>query len=59
MATLLKLAQVPRASRLLQLARAMVQTAQREWPHVLDIAPASMRAVVQERLKGGLALTRH
>ena len=57
MATLLKLAQVPRASRLLQLARATVKTAQAEWPHVLDIAPPSMQAVVQDRLNGGLALT--
>lgn len=58
MATLLKLAQVPRVSRLLQLARATVKNAQREWPHVLDIAPDSMRAVIEERLKGGVALAR-
>jgi len=57
MARLLKLAQVPRAPRLLQLARATVRAAQAEWPHVLDIAPDSMRKVIEERLGGGVALT--
>lgn len=58
MATLLKLAQVPRASRLLQRARATVEAARLEWPHLLDIAPASMRAEIRRRLEGGVALTR-
>lgn len=56
--TLLKLAQVPRASRLMQVARATVNAAQKAWPPLLEIAPASMRATVQARLRGGVALTR-
>lgn len=55
---LLKLAQVPRVSRLVQLARATVRRAQQEWPPLLDAAPDSMRRVVTERLNGGVALTR-
>src|SRR5690606_28740770 len=58
LAKLLNLAQVPRASRVLRLARSTVWAAQREWPHVLDVAPASMRSVVKERLHGGVALAR-
>lgn len=58
LARLLKLAQVPRAPRLLQRARETVRAARQEWPHVLDIAPASMQAVVRQRLQGGVALTR-
>lgn len=57
MAALLKLARVPRASRLLQRARATVDVARKEWPRILDSAPDSMRAVVLARLKGGVALT--
>lgn len=57
LATLLKRAQVPRASRLLQVARATIRKAQAEWPHLLDIAPDSMRAVILNRLNGGVALT--
>ena len=57
LATLLKRAQVPRASRLLQVARATIRKAQAEWPHLLDIAPDSMRAVILTRLSGGVALT--
>lgn len=57
MSRLLKLADVPRSSRLLQLARATVRRAQEEWPALLDIAPGSMRAVVEDRLKGGVGLT--
>jgi len=55
---LLKLAQVPRASRLLQLARATVADAQRLWPPLLDTAPDSMRRAVLDRLHGGVMLTR-
>lgn len=58
LATLLKLAQVPRASRLLQLARSTVADAQRLWPPLLEPAPGSMRRVVLERLQGGVMLTR-
>ena len=58
MATLLEMAQAPRVPRLLQVARATVKTAQREWPHLLDIAPDTMREVVRERLNGGVMLTR-
>lgn len=56
--TLLKLARVPRASRLLQVARAAVADAQRLWPPLLDTAPDSVRRVVLERLQGGVMLTR-
>lgn len=58
LADLLKLSQVPRASRLVQLARATVSRAQQEWPALLDAAPESMRKVITERLNGGVALTR-
>lgn len=58
MAVLLKMAQVPRASRLVQVARNTVNRAQTEWPRLLEAAPDSMRTVVNERLKGGVALTR-
>lgn len=56
--TLLQLAQVPRASRLLQVARNTVRHAQQAWPELLEAAPASMRTVVINRLNGGVALTR-
>ena len=56
--TLLKLAQVPRASRLLQVARHTVSHAQQVWPQLLEAAPASMRTVVINRLNRGVALTR-
>ena len=58
MATLLKTADVPRASRVLQVARATVRAAQEKWPQVLEVAPESMRRVVLDRLNGGVALTR-
>lgn len=58
LAELLKQARVPRASRLLQRARATVQQAQQEWPPLLEEAPESMRRVIRERLAGGVALAR-
>ena len=58
LAQLLKLAQVPRAARLVQVARATVKLAQKEWPSLLEAAPDSMRRVILERLNGGVALTR-
>src|SRR5690606_27085622 len=57
LAQLLKLAQVPRAARLVQVARATVKLAQKEWPSLLEAAPDSMRRVILERLNGGVALT--
>ena len=54
---LLRLARVPRASRLMQQARATVKRAQQAWPSLLESAPESMRRAVTERLKGGVALT--
>src|SRR5690606_8355361 len=50
---LLRLARVPRASRLMQQARATVKRAQQAWPSLLESAPESMRRAVTERLKGG------
>ena len=58
MAKLLKTADVPRASRVLQVARATVRAAQEKWPQLLEVAPDSMRRVVLDRLTGGVALTR-
>lgn len=58
LAQLLKLGQVPRAARLVQVARATVKLAQKEWPSLLEAAPDSMRRVILERLNGGVALTR-
>uniref|UniRef100_UPI003340DCCA type II toxin-antitoxin system HipA family toxin n=1 Tax=Castellaniella defragrans TaxID=75697 RepID=UPI003340DCCA len=58
MALLLKLARVPRAARLLQMARATVRMAQARWPDILDAAPESVRTAILDRLNGGIALTR-
>lgn len=58
MGRLLNMAQLPRVPRLMQLARNTVRRAQEAWPRLLDEAPASMRKVVNDRLRGGVALTR-
>jgi len=57
LSTLLKMAQVPRTSRLIQRARNTVKQAQETWPSLLEDAPSSMRKTVLERLQGGVALT--
>jgi len=54
---LLHAAQVPRKSRLLALAKDAVRRAQREWPALLEDAPANVRRMVSARLAGGIALT--
>src|SRR5690606_25675214 len=58
LARLLKLAQVPRAARLLQVAKATVHAAQDCWPAILQTAPDAMRTAILERLHRGVALTR-
>ncbi len=58
LAQLLKLARVPRAARLLQVAKATARAAQAQWPDILQDAPDSMRREILERLDGGVALTR-
>ncbi|WP_269494029.1 type II toxin-antitoxin system HipA family toxin [Castellaniella sp. S9] len=58
LARLLELARVPRAARLLQVAKATVRAAQDRWPAILETAPESMRAAILERLDRGVALTR-
>jgi serine/threonine-protein kinase HipA len=53
---LLEGAGVPRASRLLQIAKKTVADAKAEWPKLLDRAPQTMRSSINERLGGGVAL---
>jgi serine/threonine-protein kinase HipA len=55
---LIKRAGLLRSSRLMQLARATVKQAQADWPALLQDAPANMRVAINERLAGGVALTR-
>lgn len=54
---LIKAAGLLRAPRHLALLRDVVQQARAQWPALLASAPPSQRAVVQERLLGGVALT--
>lgn len=56
MEALLKSAGLLRVPRHLALLRDTVATARQEWPRLLQDAPASMRAVVAQRLAGGVAL---
>jgi serine/threonine-protein kinase HipA len=56
--SLLQNAQVPRRSRLLQVARTTVKQAQAMWPTLLEEAPANLRNAVTERLQGGVELAR-
>ncbi|RZJ58458.1 MAG: type II toxin-antitoxin system HipA family toxin [Acidovorax sp.] len=53
---LMKSAGLLRVPRHLALLRDVVQQAKAQWPALLHTAPPSMRAVVQERLAGGVAL---
>jgi serine/threonine-protein kinase HipA len=53
---LLAMADVPRRSRLIQVARKLVRQAQADWPALLKDAPDNMRRAVSERLAGGVAL---
>ena len=53
---LLRRADVPRRSRLMQIAKKLVRQAQADWPGLLEDAPENMRSAVTERLKGGVAL---
>jgi len=53
---LLLRADVPRRSRLIQVAKKLVRQAQADWPALLKAAPANMRNAVTERLEGGVAL---
>jgi serine/threonine-protein kinase HipA len=53
---LLRRADVPRRSRLIQIARKLVRQAQADWPALLKDAPQNMRSAVTERLAGGVAL---
>jgi serine/threonine-protein kinase HipA len=53
---LLLRADVPRRSRLIQMAKKLVGQAQADWPALLKAAPENMRSAVTERLEGGVAL---
>jgi serine/threonine-protein kinase HipA len=53
---LLRRADVPRRSRLIQIAKKLVLQAQSDWPALLMDAPENMRRAVSERLAGGVAL---
>jgi serine/threonine-protein kinase HipA len=53
---LLLRADVPRRSRLIQVAKKLVRQAQADWPALLKAAPDNMRSAVTERLEGGVAL---
>jgi serine/threonine-protein kinase HipA len=53
---LLRRADVPRRSRLIQVAKKLVRQAQADWPALLKAAPDNMRSAVSERLEGGVAL---
>ena len=55
---LLVQARVPRAPRLVSIAKQTVQRAQDVWPEILKDAPANLRRSVTARLDGGVALTR-
>ena len=56
MEALIKSAGLLRVPRHLALLRETVRQAQAQWPALLETAPPSMRATVQERLAGGVAL---
>lgn len=56
LAVLLKQAQLPRVSRVLQVAKRVVAQAKADWPALLKDAPDSMRRAITERLAGGVAL---
>jgi serine/threonine-protein kinase HipA len=51
---LLQEADVPRRSRLIQIAKNTVKQAKADWPKLLEGAPDDMRRTIAERLNGGL-----
>jgi serine/threonine-protein kinase HipA len=51
-------AKVPRVSRLIQVAKQTVKHAKATWPGVLRDAPDNLRASIEARLSGGVALAR-
>lgn len=55
---MLKNAKINRTSRIIQLAKRVVEQAQDTWPLVLNEAPLRMRAEVLRRLNGGVLLTK-
>ena len=55
---LLLQAQVPRRSRLLRVAKGLVQQAKADWPELLKAAPDNVRLAVSARLKGGVELAK-
>lgn len=56
LAALLKQAQVPRAARVLQVAKNVAAQAKADWPELLTGAPSGMWRAISERLAGGVAL---
>jgi serine/threonine-protein kinase HipA len=55
---LLRDARLLRVSNTLRIAKLAVKKAQADWPAILKGAPAAVRRSVQERLDGGVALSR-
>ncbi len=55
---LLDTADVPRASRLVQIAKETVKQAKANWPSILLDAPDNVRASIEGRLAGAVALAR-
>jgi len=58
LASLLRQAQLPRVSRVLQVAKAVVAQAKTSWPELLKSAPETVQRAVFERLAGGVALVK-
>jgi serine/threonine-protein kinase HipA len=58
LASLLRQAQLPRVSRVLQVAKAVVAQAKTSWPELLKSAPETVQRAVSERLAGGVALVK-
>jgi serine/threonine-protein kinase HipA len=56
--TLIDAAEVPRASRLVQVAKETVKHAKAKWPAILRDAPANLRKSIEARLAGGVVLAR-
>jgi serine/threonine-protein kinase HipA len=55
---LLDAAKVPRAARLVQVAKDTVRKAKARWPRLLRDAPDNVRASIESRLAGAVALAR-
>jgi serine/threonine-protein kinase HipA len=49
---------VPRAARLVQVAKDTVKQAKAKWPAILEDAPANVRKSIEARLAGGVVLAR-